>query len=968
MDRWKQAENLFLAAVDLPPEEQARYLAEACAADTQLYEEVESLLAADARNGEDIAAAIQGEAHAFFSPQGQPGMRIGAYRILSEIGRGGMGTVYLAVRDDDQFSKQVAIKLIRPGMDTEDLLTRFRHERQILANLDHPYISGLLDGGTAPDGRPFLVMEFVQGDPLDIHCETHSLDLRTRCQLFLKVCEAVSYAHRNLVVHRDLKPGNILVGADGNPKLLDFGVAKLLDPGPEQDRTMTMATIRVVTPDYGSPEQILGERITTAADVYSLGAILYELLCGLRPHRFTGVGIREVERVICELEPVRASEAATRWKGQIRGDLDAIIAKAMRKEPALRYASVEQFAADLQRYLDGYPVAARQGDVAYRTRKFLRRNRTAIAAGVLFAAVLIGGTAAATIQARRAEVERQRARASQALAEASQKEAQRQAAESERQRGLAEMQRLQAEKERAAAEVERQRANRGFEDVRQLSGKFLLEFHDAIADLPGSTPARKMAVETGLKYFDTVVQEAKGNRDLLEEVARGYVRLGDVQGNPYEANLGDYAGAMRSYQKAAAIRAQISDPSPRFLRDRIMGDTKMAEWIMVRGDSEEADRILKSVVALGQGRPAAQDYDVRAALARTYFDMGDLKYRMGVTSECLEPYSKAVEIWTQLAKIGRDPMTEQYGLGVGYSKLADTYTRLERGADAIGYIRKALAIDMPLASADPNNRKRQRKVYLDYMLLANIASADSGKSLMKEGEARAAMFAAVEIAERIAAADPNDTRAAMDVRAAQEFLGDVLRHDHDPEGALVHYRRALELVEKIAASGGWSLTIKENLVMAHQRMARGQIDAGRPDEALKHLQEADRNLAAARKDSAAATRWMAWQSDIDRGRGLAYAARKSWPEAIAAYRAAIADSEEAIRKDPGNDDYWNDLRLEHFELADCYAALEQWGDAAQAMQGALDNFQKISARRALRADEEESRQSGLAKLADWKNK
>jgi tetratricopeptide (TPR) repeat protein len=968
MDRWKQAENLFLEAVDLPPEERVRYLEQACAADSQLYEEVESLLAADARNGADIAAAIQCEAQAFFRTPGEPGTRIGAYRILSEIGRGGMGTVFLAVRDDDHFRKQVAIKLIRPGMDTEDLLTRFRHERQILANLDHPYISRLLDGGTTPDGRPFLVMEFVQGEPLDIHCEKHGLDLPTRCRLFLKVCEAVSYAHRNLVVHRDLKPGNVLVDAEGTPKLLDFGVAKLLDPGPASDRTMTQATMRVVTPDYGSPEQILGDRITTTSDVYSLGAILYELLCGLRPHRFTGVGMREVERVICEVEPVRPSEAAPRWKAQIRGDLDAIIGKAMRKEPASRYASVEQFAEDLQRYLDGYAVTARQGDVAYRTRKFLRRNRTAIAAGALFAAVLIGGTAVATIQARRAEMERQRAMASQALAEASQREAQRQAAESERQRGLAEAQRLHAEEERAAAETERQRADRGFDEVRQLSGKFLLDFHDAIADLPGSTPARKMAVETGLKYFDTVVEEAHGNREFLEEIARGYVRLGDVQGNPYEANLGDYAGAMKSYQKAAAIRARITDPSPRFVRDRIAGDTKMAEWIMVRGDSAEGERLLRGAIALGQQGPAAQDYDVRSVLTRSYYDMGDLKYRVGLVSQSIEPYLKGVEIWTELAKVGRDPGTEQYGLGVGHSKLCDMYTRLERAPQAIGHIRKALEIDIPLAKANPNNRKRQRKVYLDYMLLANVASADSGTTLVQEGEARAAMVAAVEITERIAAADPNDARAVSDLRSAQEFLGDVLRREHDPEGALVHYQRALELVEMTAASGPKSLTTKEALVMAHHRVARGLVDAGRPDEALDHLRQADLNLAEARKESPTPTRWDSWQGDVERARGLAYAARKSWPEAIAAYRAAIAVSEAATGKDPSNDDYWNDLRLEHFELADCYAALGRWSDAAQAIEGALDGFQKIAARRALRADEQESRKSALSKLADWKGR
>ena len=966
-DRWKQAESLFEAVVDLESEERIRLLDEACAGDAALRQEVESLLAADQRAGQRIADMIQGEARALFTLKSAVGSRLGAYRIIKEIGRGGMGTVFLAVRDDDQFHKQVAIKVIRPGMDTEDVLARFRGERQILANLDHPYISRLLDGGTTPDGHPFLVMEYVQGEPLDKHCENGGLDLRERLQLFLKVCEAVSCAHRNLVVHRDLKPGNILVGQDGIPKLLDFGVAKLITPDPGDGRTMTQATIRMVTPDYGSPEQVNGDRITTAADVYSLGAILYEMLCGVRPHRFTSSGFREMERVICQVEPRRPSDTSTRWPNQLRGDLDAIIGKAMRKEPRERYESVEQLAADLQRYLDGYPVAARQGDFMYRSRKFLRRNQAAIAAGILFIAVLIGGAAAATIQARRAEAERQIALASQALAEQSRKEAQRQAAESERQRGLAEAQRRQAEMEKAAAESERQRANRGFDGVRQLSGKFLFDFHDAVVDLPGSTPVRKMLVETGLKYYDNLVKEAAGNQDLLEEIARGYVRLGDVQGNPYEANLGDFAGALQSYRKAAAIRAKIQDPSARFLYDRLMGDTKMAEWTMVRGDTAEAERMLKAAIETGLHSPASHEYEARSALSRVYIDYGDLMYRSGKISACIEPYTKAAEIWSELARIGRNPATEQYGLSVAHSKLCDVYTHMENAPEALIHLHQAMAIDQPFVEKEPANRKRLRKLYLDYILLANIDSSESGKKLLKDGEARSAMEAAVSISDRMSAGDPNDSRALMDVRVAQEYLGDVLRREKEPAKALVHYQRALEVVEKLSVSNPANTT-RENLVMAHHRMARGLIDAHRPEEALEHVRLANAALEEARKQNPTPARWTSWQSDLDRAAGLAYKDEKRWGEAITAFRRAAADSEDTLRVDPTNDDYWNDLKLAYFELADCYQAIGQWSDAAHAMETALDGFRRIAARRVLRTDEEESRTTGLARIAEWRTK
>jgi tetratricopeptide (TPR) repeat protein len=907
MDRWKQAENLFIEVADLPPDERARYLDSACAADLDLRREVESLLDADARNGEGIATAIQGEAMAMFNPNGMTGARIGAYRITSELGRGGMGTVYLAVRDDDQFKKQVAIKVIRPGMDTEDVLSRFRHERQILANLEHPYIGRLLDGGTAPDGRPFLVMEYVPGVPLDVFCDQRNLGIHLRCRLFLKVCEAVSYAHRSLIVHRDLKPSNILVCDDGTPKLLDFGVAKLLTPDPTAARTMTHAAMRILTPDYSGPEQIYGGRITTAADVYSLGAILYELLAGVRPHRFSSSSLREVERVICEIEPRRASDAARRWKREIRGDLDAIISRAMRKEPEFRYASVEQFAADLQRYLDGYPVLARQGDFVYRVRKYLRRNRAPIAAGVTFTALLIGGAVAAGVEARRAD--------------------------------------------------------RRFEQVRQLSGKFLFAFHDAIADLPGSTPARKLTVETGLNYYDTLVTEAAGNRELLEEIARGYVRLGDVQGNPYEANLGDYDGALKSYNKAAAIRARIVDPSPGFVRDRILGDAKLAEWMMIRGDSKEADRLLRAVFALDQTSPATADYDVRAAFTRAYYDYGDLKVRLGVLGESLEPYKKGVEIWTQLAKVGRNPSVEQYGISVGHSKLADALNHMERGAEAMAQIRQAIAIDIPLSNAEPNNRKKLRKVFIDYTILNTIAGAASGTGLFRPGEARQAAQTAAEIADRLAAADPNDTRALSDVRAARSFLGDILRQEGEPEAALVNYQKALDVSSKRIALAPSSLIAYEDMVMAHQRMARGLTDAGRPLEAIEHVAKAGAFLASGQKLGSQSNRWKSWGYSLERVRGLAYVKAKKWPDAVNSFRAAIALSQQTIQADPENDDYWNDLCITYDDLASAYAALNKKTDARKTRQDLLDALGRIAKRRALRTDEKEVREKTMAKLA-----
>ena len=281
------------------------------------------------------------------------GTRVGAYLLTKEIGRGGMGSVYLGERADREFESRVAVKVIRLGLDTADVLERFRHERQILASLHHRSIAGLMDGGTTADGRPYLVMEYVDGRRIDEYCKTQSLTLDQRLDLFCQVCEGVSYAHRNLVVHRDLKPANILVTADGAPKLLDFGIAKLLS-GDGRDVTMLTAGAARLTPNYASPEQVKGLPVNTGTDVYSLGAVLYELICDTPAHRLASSSTEEIRRVVCEREPERPSEAAERaglpWARQLRGDLDNIIGMALRKDADRRYASVDQFAEDIRRY------------------------------------------------------------------------------------------------------------------------------------------------------------------------------------------------------------------------------------------------------------------------------------------------------------------------------------------------------------------------------------------------------------------------------------------------------------------------------------------------------------------------------------------------------------------------------------------------------------------------------------------
>jgi len=423
-DRWERVRDLFDRAAELPPGERRGFIEELAGGDGDLVREVLELL--EAMDQEESPMEGFSPFKEFPSPEADPtGVRLGAYRILREVGSGGMGSVYEAARDDEQFDKRVAVKVIRRGMASEGIVRRFRRERQILAGLDHPNIARLLDGGTTADGRPYLVMEYVAGEPITVHCRNRQLSIRERLDLFGEVCQAVQYAHRHLVVHRDLKPGNILVTPDGAVKLLDFGVAKLLpDPvsGSGQEH-LTATQHRPFTPAYASPEQARGELVTTATDVYSLGVILYELLAGRHPFDIRGRTPLELVHLL-ETEPVRPSDAVTdkpegeegegdnttvRLRRTLAGELDNIVLKAMRREPARRYASVEQLSEDIRRFLQGLPVLAERDTFRYRLRKFAWRHRVSVTAAGLIVASLVGGVAAASMQAQQAAQERDRA-------------------------------------------------------------------------------------------------------------------------------------------------------------------------------------------------------------------------------------------------------------------------------------------------------------------------------------------------------------------------------------------------------------------------------------------------------------------------------------------------------------------------------------------------------------------------------
>ena len=422
-ERFREIDRVFDAALDVAPNEREAFLAKACGPDDTLRERVRTLLVAHERSSGVLESAAAAVAAEWLDEPAAEGARVperaGPFRIVREIGAGGMGVVYLAEREGAEFQQRVALKLVRHAGASDAVRRRFLEERRILARLDHPHIAHLIDGGLTSDDQPYFAMELIEGEPIDAWARTRELTVDQRLDLFIVVCEAVQYAHEHLVIHRDLKPSNILVRSDGQLKLLDFGIAKILDPLAGDDADATRTAVLALTPDFAAPEQVRGLPVSTATDTYSLGVLLYLLLTGQRPYDARGKSPAEMERIICEVEPARPSIVAPeQQRRRLRGDLDLIVMKALHKEPARRYSSSSALGDDLRRFRTGLPVLARRDSVGYRARKFVARNLTVVAATVVAMLALVGATGFSVAQARDAqrqrdaalqEVQRQRA-------------------------------------------------------------------------------------------------------------------------------------------------------------------------------------------------------------------------------------------------------------------------------------------------------------------------------------------------------------------------------------------------------------------------------------------------------------------------------------------------------------------------------------------------------------------------------
>ena len=768
-EEWVKVRGILERALEIAPDGRAAYLEFACSGDAALRQEVDSLIASHENARTDFlepSAFEPSVAGASPPAESLAGKRIGAYQIVEEIAEGGMGSVYLAIRADDQYRKQVAIKLVRGGLGDAFRRQRFRAERQILANLDHPNIARLLDGGALEDGQPYVVMEYVRGQPIDQFCDSRGLSVSQRLRLFRTVCSAVAYAHQHLVIHRDLKPANILVTESGEPKLLDFGIAKILDADAAAatgDATLTV--LRPMTPEYASPEQVRGEPMTTASDVYSLGVVLYGLLTGQRPYPGTSRVPHEIAQAVCDAQPERPSAAIDRvdapanppqgtrekLRRRLRGDVDNIVLKALRKEPERRYASVEQFSEDIRRHLKGLPVIARPDTFWYRGGKFVNRHKAAVLTASLAVAALVAGL---IITLRQTYV----------------------------------------------ARAERARAEQRFNDVRALANSLLFEVHDAIQNLPGSTAARKLIVDRALGYLDTLAAEAKGNLSLQRELAAAYQKVGDVQGGFREANLGDTAGALASYRKSLGILEAVTAADPSNVeaqRELIRAHGKLGDILTLAGDRAGAIQQSRQLVAIAERLSAADPANQaeRRNLALAYLDYGSKRADKEQWRAALQDCQKALPLLESVVAAG-DKKSRRL-LALAYSRNGDLLSRFaQQHAESVAMHQKAIDLAQSMLLEDPDNVDLRRIEAWEILL--------TGDELGVQGDAAAALEkyrATLKQLQALSAADVNDVQVQILIAIATGRIGSAFLQQGNATAALLELESSLAQGRRFARPG-----------------------------------------------------------------------------------------------------------------------------------------------------------------------
>jgi tetratricopeptide (TPR) repeat protein len=799
--RWQHVKDLLARALDMPPDKRASFLEQACGPDKSLRAELDSLLAfsQDAGDRQHSLPPVWVADDALPPGRNWIGRRLGPWCVVARIGGGGMGEVYRAERVDGQFAQEVAIKVMRDGFNPEGLATRFQAERQILASLDHPNLAKVLDGGIAEDDAPYIVMELVDGEPIDVHVARRHLSVEERVRLFRSVCQVVHYAHQKRVVHRDLKADNILVRHDGVVKLVDFGIAKRIDPAAEPP-TRTATAQRAMTLMYSSPEQVRGGEITPASDIYSLGVVLYRLLTNASPYPATASDSPyELTRAICDTEPALPSAAAATEpesvRRRLRGDLDAVVMMALRKDPARRYASAEAMSEDLFRHLEGLPVQARRGAWSYRAGRFVLRHRGAVAMALVANLALVAGL------------------------------------------GLAAYEGVQARRERALAQ-------RHFESVRGLAHAFIFDEYDGIARLPGSLDARRKLVDTALVYLKQLGEESQNDPELKLEIASGYDHIGEIQGGGTVASLGDAKAGLASFDRALAIVRPLMTTGGPARRDATKEFVTLSAHegsaLMSQGRWKEAEGLLREGLAVAQARvdAAPGDYD---ALKQQASNSGLLAmmYLRSANRAAFDPMSRLhLAQEEHLHALRPDDVDVVADLGTAHTARAVNFMQNigtpEARREALDEYQRALDIMEPAYARNP----------LHWILASNYGRTQGyfGHLLTQMGQSKDALVhlrRAVEVADAMAGKDPREVRARTEQAEAHGRLGEALLQLHDAAGGTEQAEQAWAAFSALPQQTQDEVIIQFNRAATQSLLGRSlQARAGQEVGAAAHQDDA----------------------------------------------------------------------------------------------------------------------------------